>query len=239
MERGQFHELATDLFGFHALHKVLCGHALPERKRAQARVTHQKPLREHASRQSHISAHGSPACTQACWNMATVIATTHPFGPSSKKQHEDQHSRPSSYSDPRHPSRAHIVWVTPDGLIASGARHICSSVHTPPFELLKRAWQASLPGLLVPIAPHGLPSVTMQRPGPTIYLYPKGSQKTAHQKSMTILISYNFWQFLPEVWVSYWSGYNFSVVPALFTVYLLHELKVPDKRVRQNENNPY
>ena len=27
------------------------------------------------------------------------------------------------------------------------------------------------------------------------------------------------------------SEYNFSVVPALFTVYLLHELKVPDKRV--------
>jgi hypothetical protein len=27
------------------------------------------------------------------------------------------------------------------------------------------------------------------------------------------------------------SEYNFSVVPALLTVYLLHELKVPDKRV--------
>ena len=38
------------------------------------------------------------------------------------------------------------------------------------------------------------------------------------------------------------SEYNFSVVPALLTVYLLHELKVLDKRVydkRQNENNPY
>ena len=91
-----------------------------------------------------------PANISTIWpldaNMATVMATTDHLAPSSKKQHEEQHRCTASCSDPRHPSNAHIVRVTPyyPGPIGCH-RHISSGVHTPATLLVLR--------LLVPIAP--------------------------------------------------------------------------------------
>jgi hypothetical protein len=105
---------------------------------------------------SRISPHTAPrlarkpANISTIWpldaNMATVMATTDHLAPSSKKQHEEQHRCTASCSDPRHPSNAHIVRVTPyyPGPIGCH-RHISSGVHTPATLLVLR--------LLVPIAP--------------------------------------------------------------------------------------